>query len=151
MNHADKVQVHSCGPSFFAPKLITSTLSEADILFLHEAFLTNGIHEVTCSDKEIARKVIQTILGSLPMYTSIACLTLEKADIYNTFDVHSNLLVNQYNEYAIENFFVDIFYFDCMWIEITTKLLATPWYQVFCANLEKYQDKTPILKVYIPD
>lgn len=132
------------------PKKINVTLTETDILFLQDIFLTPGFHSIQLKDVLSGRIIIEEILASLPMHTSTACLTLENnLTLPNTvFDVYAALHTNSISEQAIEDFFINEFYFDCMWIEVSQKILNAPWYAYFCKTMTSYEQKTSIIKVF---
>lgn len=116
-------------------KTIEYPFVENEILYLHEIFLTNGIHSFNVKTIDLGRKIIYSILNSLQFYQNIACLTLSEIslnnDITNIYGIlnDSNFL-NDPNKDLV-SFFLDEFYYDFIWIEENNKLKKSEWYKLF--------------------
>jgi len=125
-------------------KLYNQNISENDLIYLQDLFLTNGIHNLSSPSTNQARKVLYKILKSLNYYQDIASLSLsDQALSNNVYDIYTNLLINNFlsinssnnlnisNSENLINFFQDKFYFDFLWIELTEELEETDWYSKF--------------------
>lgn len=112
------------------PTYIKDPLTESDILCLQDRFLTNGFHHIRVKNVASGRKLIKTFLQSLRVYHEIACVTMEPSLEQGVFDIFNELLIGQ-KIIDFEEFFVEEFYFDFMWIEATKELLRCPWFADF--------------------
>jgi len=150
MKHTDMMHSNSTTVRYIAPKKVNKKLTETDILSLQDAFLTTGFHSIEFTDQAAGRNLIKNFLHSLPTYRSIACLTLDNGlDLPNTvFDLYASLYNDGLSEQAIEEFFINDFYYDFMWIEISATLLSEPWYKHFCKIMAQYEKQMPIVKVF---
>lgn len=150
MKHTDIMQRSGTTAHDIAHKEGNSRLTETDILSLQDAFLTTGFHSIQCADQAEGRSLIEAFLASLPMHRSIACLTLENGlDLPNTvFDLYASLYNDGLTEQSIEEFFINDFYYDFMWIEISEPLLTAPWYEHFCSIMALYEQQMPIIRIY---
>lgn len=108
---------------------------EQEIIDLHNMFLTNGVHYISVVDLKQGRELVQTFLTSLHCYTSIACLTLSHEQLADDVcDVYAELATEYspiINGDIIEQYLLDRFYFDFLWIEASPQLLNTAWYPEF--------------------
>lgn len=149
MKHADRLHAKSQSDNVIWKKQIKDSLTEHEILSLQDAFLVNGLHTLHFSNQALGRTLIHDFLQSLPMYNNIACLTLENNHLLTgIFDIHSTLFNEGINEQSIEEFFINEFYFDFMWIEVSDSLSKAPWYGHFCKIMQAYKQQMPILLVY---
>lgn len=107
-------------------KIISDELTEDDILVLQEGFLVNGFHHVQVSDVKNGREFIKAFLRSLDCYHNVACLTIDSlSDERGVTDLYRELC-----EYArektvkgcLDEFFVEQFYYDFLWIECSDRL-----------------------------
>ncbi len=128
---------------FMAPRFIEEPLSESDILYLQDAFLTNGFHHIQVKNIAAGRSIIRTFLGSLATYHDIACLTATNSIENGVFDIgtalHAGGYVDPLGERELEEFFIEEFYFDFMWIEASRELLASSWFVDFERKLEDFK------------
>ena len=150
MTHTDAVGLNSHAVRSIIPKKVNENLTEYDILYLQDAFLINGFHSLHVSNQAVGRTLIHNFLQSLPMYTHNACLTLNNTvDLPATIiDIYAALYNEGLHEQAIEEFFINEFYFDFVWIEISDALCQAPWFGHFSKILEAYEQQMPIIKVY---
>ena len=113
--------------SMHCSRLFVAPFSEQDILDLNDAFLTNGIHDITVPSIHAGRGLISTFLSSLNYYSNVACLTAHDVPHDPTiFDIYSEVAGS-----SLEEFFVENFYFDFMWIEALPELTSTVWFTDF--------------------
>lgn len=153
MKHTDIVYANGLTGNSITFERVNSDLTEHDIISLQDIFLINGLHAIHLTNQAMGRTLINNFLQSLPMYTRIGCLTLDDqlglpADI---LDIYAALYNEGLHEQAIEEFFINEFYFDFAWIEISETLLQAPWYGHFCKIMEAYSQKMPIVRVYFKE
>lgn len=112
-----------------------ATYYEQDIIDLHNIFLTHGVHYITVVDLKQGRELVQTLLQSLHYYTNVACVTLDHEPLAESVcDVYAEM-ATQYSPVItndiVEQYLLDRFYFDFMWIEASEQLLRSSWYASF--------------------
>jgi hypothetical protein len=129
MYHAASIK--NCTP-------IVYPFCEQDILDLHHKFLTPGFHTLTTNNH-----VMQTLLDSLNYHQNILVLTMKEppitpavTDLYSVLDESGYLQPLAID--TLDEFFINSFFYDFMWIEATTELLSTPWYMVFEHKLHEF-------------
>lgn len=132
--------------------VVKRPLTEEDILELHDLFLTNGIHHIKVDDLAAGRSLMHTLLTSLNCYHAMAVLTLEPLSIEpSTCDVYQELVRSNFlsDAQAIDTFFLEQFYFDFMWIEMSQDLAASEWFAEFEQKMIEYKLEThlPIVVV----
>jgi len=111
------------------PRQIGRTMSEEDILYLEDIFLTNGLHAISVADVQAGRSIIHSMLQSLNFYQTVSCLTstqmppLEESivDLYSRLSTTDHDL--QYED--VEHFFIEEFFSDFLWIELSQRLMNT--------------------------
>jgi hypothetical protein len=150
MKHTDALGLNGHAVRTIIPKKVNENLTEHDILSLQDAFLINGFHSIHVSNQAVGRTLINNFLDSLPMYTRNACLTLNDTQSLpdTIFDVYTTLYLEGLNEQGIEEFFINEFYFDFVWIECSQELMQALWFAHFNKILEAYAGQMPIIKVY---
>lgn len=132
---------------------LPKTLSEETILHLQAMFITPGFHALYVQDIATGRAIIKSQLEALNWYHSVGCLVTH-ADY--TFSYAHNIIHDLKHSIIdtqiIESFFLDVFYYDFLWIELTTELEAMTWIKDFETQLLTYRlDETiPIIVVYYP-
>ena len=128
---------------FMAPRLIEEPLSESDILYLQDAFLTNGFHHIQVKNVAAGRNIIRTFLDSLAVYHDTACLTAVDLGQEGVFDINNALHDGGYldllGDKELEEFFIEEFYFDFMWIEASRELISSAWFIDFERKLEDFK------------
>lgn len=132
--------------------VVTQPFSERDIIWLQELFLTNGWHCLQVEDLHAGRSLINTMLYSLNYYHDVVCLTIEDHPLLDSsyFDVYLHLLEGEYLDGQpcdVEEFFIEHFYADFLWIEETSELVRSAWYQQFLQALQdlKMANHIPII------
>ncbi len=124
--------------------LIQSPFTEAEILDLQDKFLSEGIHHVKVRDIAAGRNIINTFLDSLAAYHEIACLSVSNNGLESYItNIYHELLLHGYIERCqaknLEEFFIDQFYFDFLWIECSSKLMEQPWFADFQMNIHNFR------------
>lgn len=106
---------------------------EKDILYLQEIFLANGFHHLKVKNIETGRLLISLFLHSLNYYHEVACLTVDNnpldKSIFNLY--RAMLKLDALNQHDLEDFLVEYFYCDFMWIEATKDLTGSSWFPMF--------------------
>lgn len=139
----------------YSKTLSAKTWCEHTILAMQEKFLTNGFQHITVSDGAAGRELVMTFVNSLHCYHNVAALTLEQeplpqnmTDLYVQL-VQNNCLAATRAENAMEEFLLDTFYYDLLWIEATPKLLEQSWFVEFEHEISSLQldEKLPIVMI----
>ena len=104
-------------------------MTEDDILYLQDIFLTNGMHAIKVPDVQSGRSIIYAVLQSLNFYQMVSCMTCigEPPLKTSVVDVYS-LVSRAYHEAPyeeIESFFIEDFFSDFLWIELSQDLINT--------------------------
>jgi len=117
--------------------LYNQKISEVEILYLQDLFLTPGFHKIKFTNLKVARNQLYTILDSLKFYQNTAALSLQTTGFREDLtDLYSELLQygcldtpeNSSNENLV-SFCLDNFYYDFLWIENPQTLEINQWYQ----------------------
>ncbi len=130
--------------------LFFNTLSESDILDFQDIFLTPGFHSLTIGTVSEGRDLITTFLGILNCYSEIGCLTQYTSDLSSDiFNIYDELAFQGAlaNTNILENFFLEQFFYDFIWIEASHDLLKTHWYWYFEQRLRMLNPLIPIIIV----
>ena len=114
--------------------LIIEPFSDAGILEIQEKFLCNGFQYLKSPRMAAGRKIVYTFLESLALYHDVACLSLDNEPLKpGITDLYAELsaggYINSFESYGLEEYFVEQFYFDFVWIEATRKLLTSSWFE----------------------
>lgn len=133
-------------------------LSERDIIELQDKFLTNGFHYITVSSIACGRALVKTFLASLSCYTTIGYVSIAARDVQDRQykDIYDDLISNGYidsltghlvNQQSLDQFFIEEFHYDFIWIEATQTLTEKQWFADFKERLTTFNiDKDiPIL------
>ena len=135
-------------------RFINNPYSEKDILYLHETFLTAGFHTICVPSYEFGCTVMKTFLRSLNFYTDIACITENVLHIDGVTDLYSLLHNNGAfkSRQKLNEFIIEEFDYDFLWIEEKKEWLGTQWYIEFeDAIREHHIDKfMPIIILTLP-
>lgn len=113
-------------------------MEEHDILSLQEAFLRPGIYHAYSASLAEADRVIATVLTSLKYHRDIAYLSTidHAAGMPHIRDLFREL--NGKPEFALEQYFIDTFYFDFLWIMESTELTSSILYRRFKAMMHSF-------------
>ena len=120
--------------SFAVPKPIETV--EDDLIALQEKFLTPGFQYLKVPTIKTGRVLIETILSSLNCYGRSSVVSLDASAWVQGAD---NLFVrlkeggflDPMSVFDLEDFLLDYFEGDFLWIEATQQLLAQPWFSYF--------------------
>ncbi len=136
----------------FISKYVQRPFTEKDILELQDTFLTNGFQFLRMDTIPFGRTVIETFLMSLNHFHDVACLTTSTqplppmvTNIYQLLDQGGFL--EPYSMLDFEEFFLEYFYYDFIWIEASYDLLSQPWFTYFEQKMVdlKLHERTPII------
>lgn len=112
--------------------------TEPDLLYLNVIFTTKGIHHIRVSDELSGRLLIKNVLASLQWYYQVACITTSD----DTVDFADNVvarLPKPLDDMTIEQFFLEEFYYDFVWIELTEELKREDWIENFQERIHAFQ------------
>ena len=114
-------------------RVVVRPFSEADIIELHNRFLTPGFHSLKVKNIEEGRSLVYTLLASLNCHHDIACLSMDRqrlkayvCDVYKALRQEGTI-----GESSLFDFFLDQFACDFLWIEMTPELMACSWFADF--------------------
>jgi len=153
-NHKDKkfFEAFDAIGNMQKSKHIKGPLSEYDILDLQDKFLNNGFHYVNVSDLQFGRSLVFQFLKSLNYYHENAVLTISTPIVDNSLNTINNIYINDiYYELVqgsyldnlqhrdLDEFFIDQFYYDFLWIEVSHELIDTSWFFEFFNRLVRFK------------
>jgi hypothetical protein len=117
------------------PRQLSKKLSVDDILYLQQLFLTTGLHHIVVPDLSVGRKIIHSLLQSMHYFSNTACLTQQHKVSLKGYDVLGRLINycgQEANSNVIEEYFLEEFEADFMWVELNEELMQNPFaVQVF--------------------
>ncbi len=113
--------------------------TETDLLYLNAIFTTKGIHHIRAADELSGRLLIQNVLASLQWYYQIACVAATEEMIIAYADNIITKLSHPYSDGMMEQFFLEEFYYDFVWIEMTEDLKQQAWIESFQEHLSFFQ------------
>ncbi len=113
---------------------ICQPLSDQAILEIQEKFLSNGFQYLKVKNIKEGRLLIKSFLNSMSIHHDIACLTLQEGSLpLNVTNIYPVLngggYLSSFESCNIEEYFIEHFYFDFMWVEATNKLLLSGWFE----------------------
>lgn len=132
-------------------------LSEHEILDLQELFLTYGYNHLAASSVGQARTLISLFVETLHSFSRIACLTASSLALSdNVVKLHDELAFHgalAFDYRQLDEFLLNSFYYDFLWIECSDDLIQAPWFAYFEKKLHDYNiaASMPILFVTIKD
>jgi hypothetical protein len=122
--------------------LVTAPLCEQEIMRIHEAFLTPGVHYFQLPNREAGQRFIEQFLASLHCYNNVGYLAATRClqeegmrDILAEIQEEGFL----YQPYFLDEFFIHFFDYDFIWVETTSALCSMPWYAEFKNKLQEYK------------
>lgn len=123
---------------------VSLPLSEQTIIELHSMCMLEGFHAITVPDLAAGRSMMSTLLSSLNYYDAVAALTIREdealpdyvADLFQLME--GNLRSRLSDNETIEQFFLEKFNFDFLWIEACLELVDTPWYSSILQVIQKF-------------
>lgn len=135
MKHFDKLHTPSRIIEFSCQVTpIQDSLTETDILDLQEKFLSNGFKHIRVKSMKEGRALVHRFLSSLSIYHNVAYVAMENVTLQTNYtNVYYELMrspyLNSFKPSFSDEFFIEEFYFDFMWIEATEELLRSSWYK----------------------
>ncbi len=96
------------------------------------------MHSIRVSDELSGRLLIKNVLASLQWYYQVACIT----NTEDSVDFADNVIARlpkPLDDIAIERFFLEEFYYDFVWIELTKELQHEDWLDTFQHKLQEFQ------------
>ncbi|KKP25246.1 MAG: hypothetical protein UR12_C0043G0017 [candidate division TM6 bacterium GW2011_GWF2_30_66] len=145
----------------YRSKYIRDPLSEHDILDLQEKFLTNGIHHIAVKNVMFGRSLVFKFLNSINCYHDNAVLSMSNEAVNffcskgETFfsDIYYDLLQDGYisknKKTEFNDFFIEQFYYDFMFIEANQELIDSSWFLNFFDAIKnnKIDQHIPIIVI----
>ena len=120
MKHFSSMCTHSNHALLSSPRLVKRPFSEEDILYLQDAFLRNSFHYIAVETITSGRSIIYALLESLNYHRDITCLTLVSKRLRNSVvDIYDECMKYGLGARALEEYLVEHFYGDFMWVECT--------------------------------
>ena len=145
-NFEDKKLFRSCDifDDIQRSKHVREPFSEYEILDLQDKFLNNGLHYITVCNLDFGRSLINRFLRSLNCYHNNAILTISNpVGDGSTTDLYYELLqggyINSSTNKDFDEFFIDQFYYDFMWIEACHELVDQSWFSDFFSKMASYK------------
>lgn len=126
-------EVSSCNKTHWTgamqPRQIDTNLTEEDILFLQDIFLTNGLHHIKVPSVLSGRTIIYKFLRSMNYYHHVTCLTCNddfplKKTVGNLFQLLKRACGQEPSYEHIENYFLEQWFADFMWVELSEDLIT---------------------------
>jgi len=125
-------------------KHIRKQLSDYDILDLQDTFLSNGFHYIAVNDVAFGRDLVLRFLKSLNCYHENAVLSISAPTMdLSLTDVYYELAQGGYTDPKrdedLNEFFIDRFYYDFIWIEACHELVDRPWFAEFFTKMVNFK------------
>jgi hypothetical protein len=115
--------------------------SELEILQLQDLFLIYGCHYLTVPTMAYGRAIISLFLESL-RFSRVGCLTTSSSALPSfVAGLHDELAFEgalAFDHHLLDEFLLNTFYYDFVWIECTEDLLKEPWFYYFEQKLHNY-------------
>ncbi len=114
-------------------KTVQAPFTDQDLIELQEKFLTNGFQYLKTPSIDEGRSIIEMFLSTISIHHTIAYFSLETHKVGYATNIYSILKEGYLNSYDgdLEEYFIEHFYFDFMWIEGTKDVLQAPWFETF--------------------
>lgn len=93
------------------------TIFDEQIIEINNLFLTAGFHTILVNDFSTGRALISTFLASLNYYHQVGCLTIDNQPLMDADNLYRMLKDNYQNNNDLDQFFMESFYYDFIWIE----------------------------------
>jgi len=133
---------------------ISAPLSDKDILIFEEKLLNSGFQFLRVPTMQLGRNWISTFLDTLLLYHEVGCLSADAIeDDKNIIDMYEQLTdcgyLSTLNNARLEDFFMNHFYYDFIWIELDEIMVAKAWFNTFIEGLELHgiSHRIPVLIV----
>ncbi len=159
-------RIHFFGEKSFSPitqqmhdaRHVRAPFSDGDILELQDLFLRNGVHYIKVDDIHAGRALIELFLRSLNYYNNVACLSMSHEPLdASVIDLYGELMAGGYLASGatrqLEEFFLERFDHDFMWLEASGRVLESEWMQDVFKQMKnfKLEQLLPILIVSYQD
>lgn len=109
-----------------ALKKLKKEFSEQDIIRFQALLLRKGVHTLSIKNVRKGRLLIYTCLETLNCFKRVGCLTLSSIHLKApVVDIIASMNT------ALEDFFIEEFDFDFLWIESSNNLTKTVWFTRF--------------------
>jgi len=123
---------------------VRAPFSDTDILDLQDAFLKNGLHYIKVDDIGSGRALITLFLKSLNFYHNVAAVTMSSKPLGESVtDLYGELIIGGHLDanaaYKLEEFFLEEFYYDFVWVEATENFLKSSWAAEFFRQMEQFK------------
>lgn len=113
------------------PKQLPLNLSVDDILDVQELFFANGLHHIMVPDLVEGRTLVHNFLKSMHYFHDVACLA---QDCESVSDINEHNILDGITDYcgpditlnSIEEYFLDAYTADFMWVELNDVLMNNP-------------------------
>lgn len=106
--------------------------SEQQILDLEDAFLSPGLKHITVATPVTGRELVLSLVSSLYPCARVACLTTHSESlplrVIRMFDEMAFSGSFGFSCREIDSFLLEQFYYDVLWVECSSDLLAMPWF-----------------------
>jgi len=138
MNSVTRLERHhlKLQPTFLgsvrAANMIRQPFTETDILALHDAFLTNGVHCFKSMNMKEGRSIVCAVLDSLEYYHQPGTLSVNQQPLKNeACNIYATIATLQPSKEVFIEFLLNNFYFDFFWIEANAMLFSCEWFSTF--------------------
>jgi hypothetical protein len=129
---------HKFSTSVSSSTISQSSFSEEQIIELSDKFLTNGFHHIEVESVEHGRIFMTTFLNSLNYYHDVAVLSSDASVMQGHTNIFSVLVQEDLitkPSYNFTEFLCNNFYYDFLWIEVTSDLKDATWFKHFEQDL----------------
>ena len=119
--------------------------SERDIMYLQQICMIPGVHTIAVPSLASGRNLLIEIIAALAWHQDVGYLGVEE---FSTTKYPITNITQAFewplDQEKLEEFFIDSFYNDLIWIEHTTQLFSMPWIETFEQQLLAYKLDTMI-------
>lgn len=131
-------------------KVYDAHLTENDVVALCDIFLTPSIHYVTFTSLATGRKVMHSFIDHLTCYHAIGYIDrigISHQKGMNLYEFFAHYESGEHLREAIEQFFLERFNYDFIWIVYPKYQVAQTFIQVFLDCVVEYRidQKIPII------
>ncbi len=124
---------------------------ESLIIAFSDAFLTRGIHYVPVNSHKEVRELLLPFL-SLYYYSTLAYVSLIEQQLPNQDIINLSGIFNTYKTEDLEEYLLNSFYYEFLWIELSPFLCHKQWYPLFAQKITDFNLPTriPIIIFILP-
>ena len=125
-------------------------LADKDIISLQALFTTPGCHAIEVADVQAGRLLITRLLKSLKYHHEIGFVTDSQFDVCAPAVNITSILAGVQDQEQIVSFFLNEFYYDFIWIEVTSYSDHMAWFHDFYTELINFniQQMIPVILVF---